>query len=192
MSVTRGYGLLEGFLARKRAEIADSKIPPKARSGRILDIGCGTEPYFLIKTKFKIKYGIDPAVTHRSKSGSLVLKRQDVQTARLPFQENYFDVVTVLAVVEHMEPRKLKALLKEILRVLRPGGRLVLTTPCTWTHYILVAMAKLRLVSSYEISEHKAAYNHRQLRGLLSELGFRKVRCGYFELFLNNWAHGDK
>ncbi len=49
-NVTRGYGLLERFLAKKRAKMANEIIPLALRTGRILDIGCGPFPYFLLNT----------------------------------------------------------------------------------------------------------------------------------------------
>jgi len=57
--VTRGYGVLEEFLASLRAKKADSLIPEHLRSGKIVDIGCGTTPYFLANTTFSKKIGID-------------------------------------------------------------------------------------------------------------------------------------
>ena len=56
---TRGHGLLEPFLARQRAKIANRLIPHELRLGRILDIGCGTFPYFLAHTEFEKKFAID-------------------------------------------------------------------------------------------------------------------------------------
>jgi hypothetical protein len=52
---TRGKGYLEPLLARLRAERANNLIPRSLRSGRILDIGCGTYPYFLSTTAFSHK-----------------------------------------------------------------------------------------------------------------------------------------
>ena len=58
---TRGSGLLEPFLARLRARKANRLIPPHLRSGRILDIGCGSFPYFLAHTSFAEKFALDQA-----------------------------------------------------------------------------------------------------------------------------------
>ena len=46
MRVTRGFGLLEGVLAKKRASLANSLIPASLRTDRILDIGCGSIRFF--------------------------------------------------------------------------------------------------------------------------------------------------
>src|SRR5690606_9300954 len=57
--VTRGKGRLEAFLARHRAQMANRLIPDELRSGTIVDIGCGSYPYFLSTTDFAHRYGLD-------------------------------------------------------------------------------------------------------------------------------------
>lgn len=59
IKVTRGYGLLEYFLAIQRARIANKFIEDTHKNGRILDIGCGSYPIFLLTSKFMEKIGID-------------------------------------------------------------------------------------------------------------------------------------
>ena len=56
---TRGGGLLETWLAQLRAKQANKLIPNTLRSGRILDIGCGSYPYFLAHTFFRERVGVD-------------------------------------------------------------------------------------------------------------------------------------
>lgn len=192
---TRGYGLLEGFLARKRARQANRLIPPQYRAGRILDIGCGAYPFFLLHTEFREKYGLDQTLDAESSAQlpdpNLVLIRHHIEhEARLPLQSDYFDVVTMLAVFEHIEPRVLPGLLNEIYRVLKPSGLYVITTPARWSDGLLRLMARLRLVSAVEIEEHKAAYDHAQLASIFKKTNFvmQNVRLGYFEGFLNLWA----
>ena len=60
--MTRGYGLLEGFLAQQRSRVADALIPASLRTGRLLDIGCGAYPLFLAQTSFARKFGLDKQV----------------------------------------------------------------------------------------------------------------------------------
>ena len=57
--MTRGSGLLEGFPAHLRARWANRLIPGGLPRGRILDIGCGSIPYFLAPGSFKEKFAID-------------------------------------------------------------------------------------------------------------------------------------
>ncbi len=56
---TRGKGLLEPTLAKLRTRRANHLIPPGLRTGRILDIGCGSFPYFLSHTSFEEKFAVD-------------------------------------------------------------------------------------------------------------------------------------
>src|SRR5512143_796957 len=104
---TRGKGLLEPALARLRMQRANRLIPVALRSGRILDIGCGSFPYFLAHTAFKEKFAVDQlpmpeetAARNRIEFFSLDLNHEP----HLPFEAEYFDVVTLLAVVEHLNP----------------------------------------------------------------------------------------
>jgi SAM-dependent methyltransferase len=194
-SVTRGYGLLEKQLAKQRAGVANKLIPPEFRSGRLLDVGCGVYPYFLVHTEFREKFGLDSAVRPVPYDESLTLVSYDLhRETALPFESDYFDVVTMLAVFEHIEPMNLGGMLTEIRRVLKPGGLYLLTTPARWTDTLLRMMAKLRLVSSHEIDDHKDAYDHAMIRSLLERANFPEsgITCGYFELCMNLWVTARK
>jgi len=194
IQVTRGGGALESFLARQRAKVADSLIPEENRSGRILDIGCGSYPYFLSSIRFHEKHGLDrvPESAVRSINGQeICIRNFDIETrGELPCDNEFFDVVTMLAVIEHIEPERLGTLLKEIRRILKPGGSYILTTPAAWTDRILRLLAAVNLVSSEEIDEHKDVYNHGKIMRLLEENGFDRndMRCGFFEAGMNLWA----
>ena len=100
----------------------------------------------------------------------------------------------MLAVFEHIDQNKLVPILKEVNKVLKPGGRFILTTPCTWSHKLLGVMAKLRLVSPEEFEEHKCGYNFTTITSYLKKAGFdvKKIMLGHFEMYMNNWAYADK
>lgn len=188
--VTRGTGLLEGFLARRRAATANRLLAPWA-GGRLLDIGCGSHPYFLLQADFGHRVGLDRVASTAGHAPEVTVMAHDFEAeAALPFDDAAFDAVTMLAVFEHIEPAALASLLREIRRVLRPGGALVLTTPAGWTDPILRALAALRLVSREEIDEHKDAYDHARIREHLLAAGFPPdgLRQGSFELGMNLWA----
>jgi SAM-dependent methyltransferase len=189
VGLTRGYGLLEPLLARLRARQADSLISESLRRGRVLDIGCGQVPFFLLHTEFAEKIGVErsPVATY----DGVALVATDVERINcLPFADSSFDVVTMLAVVEHLSPEGLIELLVEIRRVLKPRGRLVITTPAHWVDPILAVMSKLRLVSPTEIDEHQKTYSPKGLRQLLTGVGFSEaaVDAGLFEFGMNCWA----
>lgn len=191
---TRGHGLLEPFLARQRARRANHMIPDKLRSGRILDIGCGSFPYFLSHVYFQEKFAIDQlspsAVPADIQFNTLDLNHEP----KLPFADNFFSVITMLAVVEHLNPTSLVYLFKEAYRTLKPGGIIIITTPSAWSDGLLHFMARVRLVSPEEINEHVYAYTLPLLGWYFGRAGFdmTKTRFGYFEMMLNMWAVAKK
>lgn len=198
-NLTRGRGLLEGFLARRRATLANKLIPDYYRTGRMLDIGCGVRPYALLTIPFSEKYGIDQAI---DESAYKDLEQNNIfirnitfdETRRLPFPGEYMDIITMLAVLEHVEPADAPVLMGEAYRILRKGGFLILTTPPPWTDRLLRVMAAVGLVSTEEISDHKAAYVPAQICVLLEQSGFSRnsVRNGYFEFGMNIWVKVEK
>lgn len=194
---TRGKGLLEPLLARLRTQQANQLIPARLRSGRILDIGCGSYPYFLAHTAFKEKFAVDqlPLSDETAQQNQIEFFALNLnQEPRLPFAAEYFDVVTLLAVVEHLNPESMAALFKECHRVLKGQGMVVLSTPAAWSDGLLKLMARLNLVSAEEIREHAFAYTLPLIGWHFGQAGFqmRKVKFGYFEFMLNMWATAQK
>jgi SAM-dependent methyltransferase len=199
--VTRGKGILEKFLSKKRSQKANALIPDSTRNGRILDIGCGTYPYFLAGTSFKEKYGIDQSdsITQYynllGSDPSIRLKQWNFgKEKELPFENGFFDAVTMLAVFEHIETFHIRPLVSETRRVLKEDGVFVLTTPAGWTDRLLRFMARLKLVSPVEIEDHKDTYSHRKIAAILQDGGFEeeKITLGHFELFMNIWGKAVK
>lgn len=198
--VTRGYGLLEGFLAEYRATIANRLTPASCRQGgKILDVGCGTYPFFLLGTEFSEKYGLDRAIDSGAlkdfESKGLFLRRYDLEAkGQLPFTDEFFDVVTMLAVFEHITPALLPDLIREIYRVLRFGGSHIITTPAGWTDRLLRILSCLGLVSATEIEDHKDTYTSAKIVSILEKGGFTgdSIRCGHFELGMNIWVKAEK
>ena len=147
---------------------------------------------------FAEKYGIDRLADNNgsgSRTGAITRIDADIETTtHLPFDEGYFDVVTMLAVFEHIEPGRLVRLVADIRRVLKPGGVYILTTPAAWADSLLHVMAKLKIVDPVLFAEHKDAYTPAKIAAILQRGGFSggELRFGYFELFMNIWATATK
>ena len=194
---TRGKGLLEPTLAHLRTQRGNRLIPSDLRAGRILDIGCGSFPYFLSHTSFEEKFAVDQlpmpketAALNRIEFFTLDLNKEP----KLPFDDNFFSVVTLLAVVEHLNPDSMAILFRESHRVLKPGGMVIMTTPAAWSDGLLKFMARLNLVSAEEIHEHAFAYTLPLIGWHFGQAGFemKKIKFGYFEFMLNMWATATK
>src|SRR5579884_799990 len=88
----------------------------------------------------------------------------------LPFADNAFDLVWASEVIEHIADTA--RWLSEVRRVLRPSGRLALTTP---SHGRLrVALAGVERFSE-PLGDHLHLYTRASLRELLAEFGFGEV-----------------
>ncbi len=194
---TRGKGLLEPHLAHLRTQRANRLIPANLRAGRILDIGCGSFPYFLAHTSFEEKFAVDqlPMEKETAAKNQIEFFSLDLNhEPHLPFEDNFFSVVTLLAVVEHLNPASMALLFQESHRVLKVGGTVILTTPAAWSDGLLKFMASINLVSAEEIHEHAFAYTLPLIGWHFGQAGFEmtKVKFGYFEFMLNMWATAQK
>ncbi len=197
--VTRGSGVLEAFLAKKRADKVNSLIKEESLGGKLLDIGCGSYPWFLKAVSVKERYGLDKSLTseviNQLKQPDLKLSSWDyIEEKSLPFTDNTFDTVTMLAVFEHIELTHLDNLLSDIFRILKPGGRFIMTTPAAWTDPLLRFFAFINIVSKEEIEDHKDTYTRNKVAKILAGNGFseQNIETGTFEMFMNLWATADK
>lgn len=187
MNVTRGFGVLEKFLANKRLKIVNKNIPDNLREGRILDIGCGNFPYFLSNIKFKEKVGLDKESGIDQVDGIKLIKHDLSKEDKLPFTDSSFDVVTILAVLEHMSGDFALKVLKEVKRVLKEEGELFITVPRDKGDKLLRLFSKIGLVSRVELDEHVQLYNPKNIREQLKLAGFysESIKVRPFELGLN-------
>lgn len=113
---------------------------------------------------------------------------------KLPFKEETFDIVTALDVLEHQENPAVA--LREIHRVLRPGGVLISTTP-NWPDKMLIPIRKRRKKADYTIYgfAHLSAHCSYGWSRLICNNGFKiqRIRTVKFPLihseFLANKLH---
>jgi SAM-dependent methyltransferase len=107
---------------------------------RILDVGCGDGSFAVRLRKYSRVFGIDlsqKAVDLARKAGLSVYKA-DASREELPFDSEYLDVVYMGDVIEHLFDPDFA--ICEVLRVLKRGGFLVLSTPnlASWLNRLLL------------------------------------------------------
>lgn len=154
---------------------------------RLLDIGCGWD-YRLLKTVrpfIKSGVGIDFKVENHEDD---IIKTMPLTiTDHLPFASASFDVVTMLAVLEHLADPL--SMMKETERVLKKGGRLVLTVPSKIAKPVLEFLAyRIGIVSVAEIRDHKQYFDYDELKKLFSQTDMSIEYHCYFQLGMNNYC----
>jgi len=178
---------LEPVLRRMRIGMVLDEIK-RIPDCKLLDVGCGFNHKFLYTVEPWISHGtgIDFKVPEvRSKKIRTI---QATLNETLPFAENSFDIVTMLAVLEHLDrPREI---CREIVRVLKPGGRLVLTVPGKWAKPVLEFLSfRLGIVNRVEIEDHKKYYDLLELEELVQSAGnLIIVKHALFQLGMNNFC----
>jgi len=154
---------------------------------RLLDIGCGTGGFLehSQKSEFEL-YGFDasnaqseyarkrfPNVRHASSCSEYLDKHGD--------QNLLFDVVTMWDVLEHI--RNPLDYLREMRRVIRPGGLIYISTPNGLAKLWKRKLYKLLLLDidcggEFMPWEHVFYYSPRSLKFLLSLSGFKVLKIG--------------
>ena len=187
-SPTRGRGLLEAWLADRRARAADALLPARLRAGTIVDVGCGAPPLFLERTRFARKTGIDlRAEDGTDPTTGIHLVRHDASKLPLPLPDASADAVAMLAMIEHVPAAGIPALLEDIRRILKPGGMLVITSPTPLAAFPLWSLSRIGFVSRVEIDDHERLLAPRAIEALLGKAGWKEIRSGRFECGMNAW-----
>ena len=114
--VKRNY-LFEGIL----------KVFKSEKKGVVADLGCGDGDYSVALSKMGYKVTACDLDIQRFKHGDKIdFKVCDV-TKPLPFENSSLDYILLAEVIEHL--RNPYQVMQELSRVLRPGGKLILSTP---------------------------------------------------------------
>lgn len=181
----RLYRKLFGMLGRFH-------LSSQARSFRVLDVACGTGELLLrlASAAPHLDYaGLDLtpemlAVARGKLSRFDHVKLVEGNASSLPFRDHSFDLVLCSEAFHHFpEPQKV---LKEMARVTRRGGYLVLMDPAANTFLQrLVVRFGSRLI---EVNHH--VYSFGELNMLLGNAGYTVERHFYY--FLNNFVLAKK
>jgi SAM-dependent methyltransferase len=163
------------FVGRRRIllQVLDRYTGTGNAGRRILDVGCGTGTMLTHLARYGKAQGIDvdeEAIGYCRERGLADVRLGAAE--HLPFDDGSFDLVTALDVVEHLDDDV--AALREIWRVLRPGGQILMTVPA---HRFMWG-------DQDEVNLHKRRYVAAEVRDRLKAAGFEVDRVSYINAFL--------
>lgn len=115
------------------------------------------------------KLQIDYAIQKYGEHGTFLTTRQ----FEFGKYNNYFDVVTILGLIEFLSVSEIKGLLTKINTILKPGGKLILTTP-NFRSLIFPLSDKLGLVNWS--GEHKTKLDAKSAVNLLNYKDFKIIQ----------------
>jgi ubiquinone/menaquinone biosynthesis C-methylase UbiE len=100
----------------------------------------------------------------------------------MPFKSNFFDKILMTEVIEHIPDPE--AAILEACRVLKKGGKIVVSTPDLIMNYGLKVASQLPLEvfksCKYSVKEHLWYVNDKRIKKILVENGFQVVRSNHF------------
>jgi len=146
--------------------------PPQAR---ILDIGC-YEGYFLHEAQKRgwECYGVEPNIGGALYARDILnLNVEQCVLEKAKFQNDFFDVVSLLATLEHIpDPHRM---LLEIRKIMKKKGVLVMTVP-TIPFYLPLIRSKWRMF----IGDHYYFFDDNSMGKLLNKAGFSLIQPGRY------------
>ena len=183
----------------RRLALVDSYVPLKDKA--ILDVGCGLGTYVRKFRGFSDDvHGVDVDPERVAEASASLPNIQVSFGESLPFPDDRFDVVFLNEVIEHVDDDR--QTLAESVRVLRPGGHVVVYAPNRWfpfeTHGVYFGdrfvFGNIPLVGYLpdllrnRLAPHVRAYTHRGIERLLDGLPIEVVVHRYVYPGFDNFA----
>lgn len=123
-------------------------------AGLLCDVGCGRGGLWpVVARRFSRCIGID-AVRYEGLPADVEFRAADLDTGALPLDDGIADVAVAVETIEHLEnPR---AFVRELARVTRPGGLVVVTTPNQLSVLSLLSLVTKRQFSAFQENSYPA------------------------------------
>jgi|GEM_PF-1263729 len=167
-----------------RVQKAMEFMDPKS-SDNILEIGCG-EGYYTNKLLEKTNNVTATDIAEkflekaRKNTDNRAIKYIACPAEKLPFPDNFFDKVFISEVIEHLLDWEVG--IKEIFRVLKPGGYVVITTPSKFSYFNILCHVRIMLKNKPFDGDHIREFSRPELSKLIKNY-FVVDKYGYTNYF---------
>jgi len=174
----------EYFARYKAQEVSRcSTLLPTDPDARVLDFGCGiggTIPHLAKAFPAASIHGVDvseESLAFASEKHADKASFANSDGSRLPYQDASFDLVFTSCVFHHIEPNHWVESLREIHRVLKPGGEFFFFEHNPWNP------VTRKVVRECPFDEHAVLLDSRTATRLMREAGFASPRTRYTLFF---------
>jgi 2-polyprenyl-3-methyl-5-hydroxy-6-metoxy-1,4-benzoquinol methylase len=155
-------------------------LEERGAGGLLVDVGCGTGNLWrTLAPGFSRCIGVD-AVRYDGLPDGVDVKLANLDSDPVPVPDDAADVAAAVETIEHLEnPR---ALFRELVRVTRPGGWVVVTTPNQLSGLSLLTLIVKQRFSAFQDSlypAHRTALLEVDLRRMAYESGLVDVDVRY-------------
>jgi len=132
-------------------------------------------------------------ISEERKSLTFTFEHFNVEEERFPYEDAAFSVVVFAEIIEHLLNDPLKVL-REIRRVLKPGGQLILTTPnVNRLENVARMLSGANIYDPYSgygpYGRHNREYNKHEMNLLLTYAGFTIQEMFTADVHANNAWH---
>jgi SAM-dependent methyltransferase len=172
---------LDRYLQNKRI----ARATPFVRKGDVVvDVGCADgEMFESWRGVIKYGYGVDPLVAQKQETPLYTLLPGLFPEA-LP-EGTTCDVITMLAVLEHIQPEDQAKLAQQCHAVLNPRGRIVITVPSPQVDHVIHFLSAIHILDAETKHEHYG-FDVKQTPSIFPQPLFRMLKSKRFQLGLNN------
>jgi SAM-dependent methyltransferase len=172
---------MDYLLQRWRNNLAAHYIRP---GEALLDVGC-YDGWLLARVQARVSLAV--GLDRKIPEGLLPERRNQLilsdTTTGLPFPDQSFSSVSLLAVFEHLHQKA--EVVQEISRILRPAGRVILTVPGRQIDGLLDILITLGVADGMALEEHHG-FQAADTPALFEAAGFVLLKWQRFQLGLNN------
>lgn len=154
----------------------------------VCDVGCGDGTVLrglCREGSIREGLGLDPQAVPGREGGCEIIQA-DLLSAALPGER--FDAVLMLAVLEHLDSGSVEPFLRDVHRILKPEGLLIITTPTPLSKPLLEFLAfRAHLISEHEIRGHRRYYRRTDLESLARRMDYEILKAARFQGGLNSF-----
>lgn len=165
--VPRVYEFVKSFNIKNKAKMAIEGLPV----GKLLDIGCGVGDFLVdVQKQGWDVHGVEPSDAAKRIAETRLGLLPKSPSEYSSFDDHSFDVITMWHVLEHIDDLHFQT--SEIVRLLKPGGRLVIALPNFQSFDCQHYKDKW---AAWDVPRHLNHFAPDTLRAIITSIGFQNI-----------------